>query len=156
LYSHAFGQVKSGIKGESGSLASANGGLNKLPATQTAGRICQSEACREAGLALYESINFTVNPCDDFFEFACGNWNDKHPIPDDKSNVGTFNLLDEELTTNMRQILESPLKARSADSNTSLAKSVEFALDLYKVNFIFYILENILIIFKLHFSLLSI
>lgn len=110
----------SGLKGSSGTVGSFN--------QQTAGRMCQSEACRDAGKTLYESINFTINPCDDFFEFACGNWIAQHPIPDEKRRIGTFNMLDDTLTENMKQILEGG----NSVSNPSVANSVKFALDMYQ------------------------
>ena len=35
----------------------------------------------------------SLNPCDNFFQYACKKWNDANPIPPDQAGWGTFNSL---------------------------------------------------------------
>lgn len=42
------------------------------------------------------SIDSTTKPCDDFDEFANGNWKKNNPIPSTESRWGAFNVLDKE------------------------------------------------------------
>jgi len=48
--------------------------------------------------ALYEAIDFTVDPCTDFYRFACGNYLKRAVIADDKRAMGSF--------TDMQDVVE--------------------------------------------------
>ena len=52
------------------------------------------------------AMDKTVDPCQDFFQYACGNWNKNNPIPADKSRWGRFNELAEHNLYVLRDILE--------------------------------------------------
>ena len=38
-------------------------------------------------------MNLKANPCKDFYQYSCGGWLDKTPIPDSKSQYSTFTEL---------------------------------------------------------------
>jgi len=63
------------------------------------------KATSETGLDL-EAIDKGADPCQDFYQYACGNWLKTHPIPADESSWGTFNLLFERNQAALREILE--------------------------------------------------
>ena len=63
------------------------------------------------GSTLSESIDLSVDPCDDFFEFACGGWVAKHPIPEGADVTGTFFEADDLLNKRMGLILDTPAGA---------------------------------------------
>lgn len=43
------------------------------------------------------AMNRSADPCQDFFQFACGTWNKKHLIPEDRSSISTFEVLADQL-----------------------------------------------------------
>lgn len=59
--------------------------------------------CHKKAASLIEAMNPKADPCQDFFEFACGGWVAKHPIPSTKSRFTQFDILEDQLTNIIRR-----------------------------------------------------
>lgn len=50
-------------------------------------------------------MDFNVDPCENFYDFSCGNWKNYNYIPADRTEFDTFELLREGLDEAMRDVL---------------------------------------------------
>ena len=50
---------------------------------------------------LIQNMDETVDPCDDFYKFACGRF-EQMDIPDDESQVSSFSIVDDKLKGQVR------------------------------------------------------
>ncbi|XP_070206748.1 neprilysin-1-like [Littorina saxatilis] len=73
---------------------------------QTEPGVCTDRECVLAAARVTQSINFEVEPCDDFYTFACGAWMEKNVIPEDKSEINTFGILRDQVEIILKNILE--------------------------------------------------
>lgn len=67
--------------------------------------ICSTEICVKESARMLNSIDESVNPCDNFYDFACGNLKQVTLLPDNKESQTTFSLVQDIVDGQLRSIL---------------------------------------------------
>ncbi|XP_043224759.1 neprilysin-2-like isoform X11 [Amphibalanus amphitrite] len=82
---------------------------------QAAGRsagaqdICLTKGCVQAACSILNNMDEQVNPCDDFYQFACGSFIKNTVIPSEKTSVSQFSVVSDALKIKMRKLVEAPV-----------------------------------------------
>ncbi|RVE65304.1 hypothetical protein OJAV_G00134660 [Oryzias javanicus] len=69
--------------------------------------LCLSEACITVASQIVEAMDRGADPCQDFYQFACGGWMRKNPLPDGRSRWSTFNSIWEQNQALLKHLLEN-------------------------------------------------
>lgn len=67
--------------------------------------LCLTEPCITVASVVMGGLDQSVDPCKDFYNFACGGWMKNNPLPEGKSRWGTFSHLWEHNMLVMRHLL---------------------------------------------------
>uniref|UniRef100_A0A6Q2Z306 Neprilysin n=1 Tax=Esox lucius TaxID=8010 RepID=A0A6Q2Z306_ESOLU len=68
--------------------------------------VCTTADCTRSASRLIENMDPNVDPCDNFYEYACGGWLKKNIIPETSSRYSTFDILRDELEVVLKGVLE--------------------------------------------------
>jgi hypothetical protein len=74
------------------------------PTTKQRPSVCLTEDCIMAASTVLSSLDRSVDPCEDFYEFACGGWIQKSIV----SNTDRFKLVDKRNQKAVQKMLEAP------------------------------------------------
>ncbi|XP_056155617.1 phosphate-regulating neutral endopeptidase PHEX [Lampris incognitus] len=69
---------------------------------------CLTPQCIEAAGSILTKIDLSINPCEDFYGFACGGWLKDNPIPEDSSSFGIYPWLRQHVDLRLKELLEAP------------------------------------------------
>lgn len=73
------------------------------------GKMCTTPGCIRAASNALDRMDSSVDPCDDFYQFSCGQFLEKTTIPDDKIYVNSFGIVGDLLQEQLKSLITSPV-----------------------------------------------
>lgn len=70
-------------------------------------RVCLTESCVKTAARLLRQMDRTADPCQDFYQFACGGFIADTVLPEHKTRLGSYDLLRDELNKKLKALFES-------------------------------------------------
>jgi hypothetical protein len=83
--------------------------------------LCLKDTCVHAAARMMSNLDTTVQPCDDFYKYACGGWQRSNPIPYDQPSWGVKEQVELNIRKQILQTLQKPVD-KNANVNSAIKK----------------------------------
>lgn len=97
---------------------------------------CLTSGCIHASSLMLEQLDETVEPCDDFYNFACGKFIRESIIPDEKVAVSAFSVTGDKLQEQLRTLISEPVNANEIEPFKLVKKLYKACMNKSKCFFI--------------------
>ncbi|GAB0092734.1 neprilysin [Sergentomyia squamirostris] len=81
-------------------------GIIVLACQDRMGNVCETKECLRAAANFKLSMDQSVDPCEDFYKFTCGNWAEEHPRPDTSMSNDWFSEKQLKIMRHVRTFLQ--------------------------------------------------
>ena len=71
--------------------------------------ICLTPACIHAASKMLKMMDVSVDPCDDFYNFACGSFIKNTNIPDDEVSINAFSMVEDKLQEQLKNLVSKKI-----------------------------------------------
>ncbi|KAL4221845.1 Membrane metallo-endopeptidase-like 1 [Mactra antiquata] len=96
--------------------------------------VCLTPGCAMAAARIIENLDTSIEPCDDFYQFACNGWKRKNIIPEDRSEQTVFSLLVDEVDTINKYLLEDEEQYKDIEAIQKAKDMYKACVDMDRIN----------------------
>ncbi|KAI4462306.1 zinc metalloprotease family m13 neprilysin-related [Holotrichia oblita] len=89
-----------------------------------------SAKCNKNASSLLSAMDHASDPCVDFFQYACGTWNKKNIIPEDRSSISTFEVMADQLQIILKGVLEEPINSNDNEATIKAKTFYNTCIDI--------------------------
>eukprot|EP00105_Crassostrea_gigas_P006028 XP_011419816.1 PREDICTED: endothelin-converting enzyme 1 isoform X2 [Crassostrea gigas] len=89
-------------------------------------QVCYSPECVQASAYILGKMDRTVDPCQDFYRYTCGNWMKTTKIPSSRSHYNIFSEIDDQNKQKIRAILEKSNAMIKKNQSSAVEKAITY------------------------------
>ena len=78
--------------------------------------ICPDVSCERKSKQMYKMMDLSENPCEDFYQYACGRWLSTHTIPSTRGSWTIDSEIIKDRDKNLKKLLQSSIRNNDVDS----------------------------------------
>jgi neprilysin len=115
---------------------------NILISLSSSEQACSSIPCVLSAATIIEKLNSEVDPCDDFYEYACGSFEQEVHTPDEKSTVNTISIMSDNIYEYLLTVFSDTTKHNEMEPHKVAKDFFNSCMDTSKIS-------NLLTCFKI-------
>ena len=117
---HVF--IVSNIKNRTIVTTTKNGASENHKGNGTNDTVCLSEQCVKISARILNSLDPSVDPCENFYQYSCGGWINDNDIPREKPNWDIFKVLTTRRNKLLKRYFENNMDNIDNMSNPAVSK----------------------------------
>lgn len=89
-------------------------------------QVCYSPECVQASAYILSKMDRSVDPCQDFYRYTCGNWMKTTKIPSSRSHYNIFSEINDQNKQKIKDILEKSNAMLKKNQSTAVEKAITY------------------------------
>lgn len=85
-------------------------------------KVCLTQGCVHAASRMLEKMNQSANPCEDFYNYACGQFIADTIIPDGKSQISSYTHVREKVEHQIKALISAPIEVNEIEPFKKIKK----------------------------------